>query len=101
MFAWWRRRSRPASVAPLSLQEIRDLSARYHDDGLDDTARGAAAMFCLLVDVADAYLMTLEAWMPVDRPESDFLGGVMPIDALVMGLEENLRDRQETGTRLS
>jgi hypothetical protein len=58
-------------------------------------------LFALLVDVADVYLQDVERRMPSDTAESPFIGGVMPIQAVVWGLEENLEMRQESGSRIN
>ena len=58
------------------------------------------AMFAFLVDAADVYVSLLEAIMPTDQPNSPFLGGLMPIDAAIAGLADNLVFRQESGARL-
>lgn len=58
------------------------------------------AMFAFLVDATDVYVSMLEAIMPANRPDSPFLGGLMPIDAAVAGLTDNMIFRQETGCRL-
>lgn len=65
----------------------------------DDDMTYDERLFNLLVLVADVYLQSLEALLPPDRAESPFMGGVMPIDALIVGLHENLLTKQETGDR--
>lgn len=57
-------------------------------------------LFAFLVDVADVYLQLIEERMPSDQAESPLIGGTMPIQAVVWGLEENLEMRQESGNRL-
>ena len=82
----------------LTKTAINLLADEHYEAGAYETSE--QRLFAFLVDVADVYLQLIEERMPSHTAESPLIGGTMPIQAVVWGLEENLEMRQESGNRL-